>query len=208
MQWILITLTLFGFSNLGQAEENTGEVSQEVAPTKVAPANGYISDDLFIYMHAGPGTNYRILGTVNAGSAIKITGNAQNNYSEIIDDKNRTTWVESKYTSTKPSLRTSLISLQEELNKSKNFLNQSDGEVNELKSQLDATTAQNKELMTELSDTKKLLSSTQSQVKDQDTNIKKQWFFNGAIVLALGLLLGLLLPKFFSRKRGGMDNWG
>jgi SH3 domain protein len=97
--------------------------------------------------------------------------------------------------------------LQEELNKSKNFLNQSDGEVNELKSQLDATTAQNKELMTELSDTKKLLSSTQSQVKDQDTNIKKQWFFNGAIVLALGLLLGLVLPKFFSRKRGGMENW-
>ena len=39
---------------------------------------GYISDELFIYMHAGPGTNYRILGTVIAGSDVKITGAVEN----------------------------------------------------------------------------------------------------------------------------------
>jgi SH3 domain protein len=44
-------------------------------------------------------------------------------------------------------------------------------------------------------------------LKDQDTNIKKEWFFNGAIVLVIGLLLGLILPRLAARRKGSMDNW-
>ena len=50
---------------------------------------GYISDELSIYMHAGSGTNYRILGTINAGAQIKLTGQSQNDYSQIIDENNK-----------------------------------------------------------------------------------------------------------------------
>ena len=52
------------------------------------------------------------------------------------------------------------------------------------------------------------LTQTKSQLKNQDTDIKKQWFFNGAIVLGIGLLFGLILPRLFSKRKANMENWG
>jgi SH3 domain protein len=168
---------------------------------------GYISDELFIYMHAGPGTNYRILGTLIAGSEVKITGAVDNDYSEIIDDKNRATWVESKYVSTKAGLRFVVAELNKKIASSSDFTSQLDGEVNELKSKVNLLTSDKKNLSAELQKLTATLVKTQTKIKDQDTNIKKQWFFNGALVLGVGLILGLILPRFFSRRRGAMDSW-
>jgi SH3 domain protein len=168
---------------------------------------GYISDELFIYMHAGPGTNYRILGTVTAGSDVKITGAVENGYSEIIDNKDRATWVESKYVTTQAGLRFVVDKLNEEIATSSNFTSQLDGEVNELKSEVVLLTNDKKELSIELKKLTDTLVQTQAKIKDQDTDIKKQWFFTGALVLGIGLILGLILPKFFARRRGSMDSW-
>ncbi len=168
---------------------------------------GYISDDLFIYMHAGPGTNYRILGTIIAGAEVKITGSEDNGYSEIIDNKNRATWVESKYVSTQAGLRVAVSELNGKLASSSDFTSQLDGEVNELKSKVNLLTNEKQELTAELAQVKATLTKTKTKIKDQDTNIKKQWFFNGAIVLGLGLILGLILPRLFTRRRGSMENW-
>lgn len=192
---VLMTVTLFSsLSTSVSAEEN-------------AYTQGYISDDLFIYMHAGPGTNYRILGTIIAGTEIKVTGNKENEYSEIIDDKNRPTWVESKYITTQAGLRFVVQDLNREISKTNGFTSELDGEVNDLKSQLNAVNNEKEQLSAELKKITLALKETQSKVKDQDTNIKKQWFFNGAIVLGLGLLLGLILPKFFGRRRDSMESW-
>ncbi|MBU2869685.1 TIGR04211 family SH3 domain-containing protein [Colwellia sp. E2M01] len=168
---------------------------------------GYISDDLFIYMHTGPGTNYRILGTITAGSEIKITGASDNNYSEIIDEQNRTAWVESKYVTTQAGLRFVVADLNKQIADSTNFTSKLDGEVNELNSKLNLLTNEKANLTTELTELTKTLERTQAKIKDQDTNIKKQWFFNGALVLGIGLILGLVLPKLFARRRGSMDSW-
>ena len=168
---------------------------------------GYISDELFIYMHAGPGTNYRILGTIIAGSEVKITGAQDNGYSEVIDEKNRATWIESKYVSTKAGLRFVVAELNEKITSSRDFTSQLDGEVNELKSKVNLLTADKTKLSVKLKKLTSTLAETQTKIKDQDTNIKKQWFFNGALVLGVGLILGLILPRFFSRRRGAMDSW-
>lgn len=168
---------------------------------------GYISDELFIYMHAGPGTNYKILGSILAGSEVKITGSEDNGYSEVIDNKNRATWVESKYLSTKAGLRFVVAELKGKIASSSDFSSQLDGEVNELKSKVNLLTNDKKKLSSELKKLTSTLTKTQSKIKDQDTNIKKQWFFNGALVLGVGLILGLILPRFFTRRRGAMDSW-
>ena len=168
---------------------------------------GYISDELFIYMHAGPGTNYRILGTIIAGSEVKITGSEDSGYSEIIDDKSRATWVESKYVTTEAGLRFVVAELNGKIASNSDFSNQLDGEVNDLKSKVNLLTNDKKKLSAELKELTATLAQTRTKIKDQDTNIKKQWFFNGAIVLGLGLVLGLILPRFFTRRRGAMENW-
>lgn len=168
---------------------------------------GYISDDLFIYMHAGPGTNYRILGTINAGALIEVTGKAENNYSEIIDEKKRVTWVESKYVTNKPGLRFVVAELNGKVASSSDLNNQLDGKINELTNTVEQLNQEKATLQTEFNQIQEQLKQTQSKVRDQDTNIKKQWFFNGAIVLGVGLFLGLILPKFFTRRRSSMDSW-
>lgn len=168
---------------------------------------GYISDDLSIFMHAGPGTNYRILGTINAGAQIQTTGKLSNDYSEIIDDKNRITWVESKYVTSQPGLRFVVADLNGKLASGGDYTAQLDGEVNKLKSTIGLINKDKDKLQAEFKKVQQQLKQTQSKVKDQDTSIKKQWFFNGAIVLGIGLILGLILPKFFARRRSSMDSW-
>ena len=191
--FLAITLSSLLFSSAQAAENNYKQ--------------GYISDELFIYMHAGPGTNYRILGTVIAGSEVKITGSQDNGYSEIIDDKNRATWVESKYVTTQAGLRFIVAELNGKIATNSDFTSQLDGEVNGLNSQVTLLTNDKKKLTAELKQLTTTLAETRTKIKDQDTNIKKQWFFNGALVLGIGLILGLILPRFFTRRKGAMENW-
>jgi len=169
---------------------------------------GFITDDLSIYMHTGPGTNYRILGTINAGSEIKTTGKSDKGYSEIIDNKNRNTWIETKYLTTKPGLRFVVAELNEKIVNSSDYTNQLDGEVNQLRSSVEILTKDNKKLLTQLKQVEQQLKTTLSKVKDQDTKILTQRFYNGAIVLGVGLLLGLILPRLFARRKSSMENWG
>ncbi|KGJ95521.1 TIGR04211 family SH3 domain-containing protein [Colwellia psychrerythraea] len=180
-------------------------ISAQAADNNYKP--GYISDELFIYIHTGPGKKYRILGTITAGSKVQITGAADDGYSEIIDNKDRTAWVESKYVTTQPGLRFVVAELNGKIATSSDYSNQLDGEVNELKSKVNLLTNDKKKLSAELKKLTITLEKTQTKIKDQDTNIKKQWFFNGALVLGVGLILGLILPRFFTRRRGSMDSW-
>lgn len=180
-----------------QAQENT------LSNTKTA----YISDDLTIFMHAGPGTNYRILGTINAGAEIQTTGEADKGYSEIINDKSRVTWIETKYITTKPGLRFAAAELNEKIATSGNYANQLDGELNELKSTIESLNQDKQKLSSQLEKVQLQLKKTQSKVKNQDTTMLTQRFYNGAIVLGVGLLFGLVLPRFFARRRSSMDSW-
>jgi len=168
---------------------------------------GFIIDELSIFMHAGPGTNYRILGTINAGTEIQTTGQSEKDYSEIIDDKGKTTWIESKYISNNPGLRFVVIDLNEKITNATDFTSQLDGEVNELKSTIASLQKNNDQLTSETKQLQNTLKNTSDKLKGQDTAIQKQWFFNGAIVLGFGLILGLVLPRLFSRRRSNIDKW-
>lgn len=186
------------FQALGQAQEEQSLENNQA----------FISDDLFIFMHAGPGTNYRILGTINAGSEIKTTGNTDKGYSEILDENNRLTWVETKNITSKPGLRFVLADLNGKLANASEMNNKLDGRINELENTLEQIKQEKEKLQNNFTQVSQQLKETESLVKDQDTEIKKQWFFNGAMVLGIGLLLGLVLPKFFGRRRSSMDSWG
>jgi SH3 domain protein len=168
---------------------------------------GFIIDNLSIFMHAGPGTKFRILGSINAGSEVKITGKVDKGYSEIIDSKNRQTWIETKYLTTKPGLRFVVAELNGKIASSSDYSNQLDGEVNQLRSSVEILSKDKENLLTQLTQVEQQLKSTQAKVKDQDAKILTQRFYNGAIVLGVGLLLGLILPRFFARRRSSMESW-
>jgi len=168
---------------------------------------GFISDDLFIYMHAGPGTNYKILGSITAGEEVKVTGEQEDSYSQIVNSKNRTAWVESKYLKTEPGIRKNIGLLENKIANARDFSSQLDGEVNDLRSTIESTKSNNRSLTNEINQLKSEIANTKNQLKGQDAELKKQWFFTGAIVLSIGLIFGLIIPKFFSRRSSNMDSW-
>jgi SH3 domain protein len=131
----------------------------------------------------------------------------ENNYTEIIDDKNRNVWVESKYVSPKPGLRFVIAELNEKLaNTTSNSDNMSEA-LSQARNTIENLNSEKAKLNNEISQLNKTLITTRSKLKDQDTNIKKEWFFNGAIVLVIGLVLGLIIPRLAGRRKGSMDNW-
>ena len=74
--------------------------------TSAIAANNYVSDELYTYTHKGPGTQYKILGIVNAGEKIKVLStDANTGYTEIKDNKGRSVWIDSKHVSNKPGLK-------------------------------------------------------------------------------------------------------
>lgn len=169
--------------------------------------DGYISDELFIYMHSGAGNNYRIVGSINAGTLVKLTGEQRNGYTEIIDDKERTAWVEDKFVSEKPGLRFVVAELNGQLAESSDIESTLKSQLDEQQARLTDAESKNIELTNQITALESQLSTTQAKLSNQDLDIKKEWFFNGAIVMGIGLILGLLLPRLASRRKSSMDSW-
>jgi len=168
---------------------------------------GFISDELFIYMHSGAGKNYRIVGTINAGTEIQLTGNSENDFSQIIDPKGKNAWVETQYISTNPGLRNVIAELNGKLADYSEQNNQLENQLQQATANVDQLNSQTTQLNNEIAGLNKQLTQTQAKLKDQDTNLKKEWFYNGAIVLGIGLILGLVLPRLGGRRRNRMDSW-
>lgn len=168
---------------------------------------GYISDDLIIYMHAGPGKRFRILGSINSGTEISLTGKSDNEYTQIIDNKGRKTWVESKHVSLNPGLRDVIVELNGKLATLSDNENQVTNQLNVALDNISALENEKEKLNLKITALDKELIHTKSQLKNQDMNIKKEWFFNGAIVLSIGLLIGLIIPKLTGRRKASMDSW-
>ena len=183
---LALSVLLFSFSSIAQDDK---------------PTNAYISDDLFVYMLAGSGKNYRILGTVQAGTEIQLTGEEANGYSEIIDPKGKTTWVETQFISTNPSLRNVIAELNSKLAQHTESQLINETALSEAKDTILVLTSKNNELSQNIDQINKELTLVKSKLKDQDQEILTQWFFNGAMVLGVGLLLGVLLPGLLGRKR-------
>ncbi|OOF20000.1 arylsulfatase, partial [Salinivibrio sp. IB574] len=81
-----------------------------VAPR--AMAENYISDELFTYMHSGPGTQYRIIGSVDAGDKITVLSRDRDaGYTQVVDSRGRKGWVKSDYVTTQPGLKERLPAL-------------------------------------------------------------------------------------------------
>ncbi|GLX84422.1 signal transduction protein [Thalassotalea loyana] len=194
--YFAIALTLFSSLTFAQESANESE-----------PEKAFISDELFIYMLAGAGTNYRILGSINAGDEISLTGEEANGYTQIIDSKQRAGWIESKFVSENPSLRTVIAQLNSELasyNETEQRLNQ---DINSQQTTISDLEQQNKSLQGELKSLTTQFDELKLQVDNQDLELKKQYFFYGAMVLGIGLLLGIILPHLTAKKRK-TSSWG
>jgi len=188
------------------------------AATVHAEEKRYISDELSTWVRSGPGNDYRLIGTLNAGEEVALLqSNDSSNYGQIRDSQGRTTWIPLAQLSQQPSLRTRVPQLVEQVkvltaklaNIDSSWNNRtadmqkkvagSDDAINSLKEE-------NQQLKNQLVVAKKKVDAANVQLDDKQRTIIMQWFMYGGGVLGVGLLLGLLLPHMLPRRKKS-DRW-
>jgi SH3 domain protein len=167
----------------------------------------YISDDLFTYLHAGPGRNFRILGTVVAGTRVTLLQeDAEKNFAEIIDDKQRTGWIDAEFISVSSSVRALVPGLQQQVEDTEQTIQQQMVSNDLLNQQIADLTSQNTNLKTKLSDAEKENAKITQTLADYDQTAQMEWFTRGGIVAVISLLLGIVLT-YLPKKRRRNDSW-
>ncbi|MDR9829496.1 TIGR04211 family SH3 domain-containing protein [Vibrio sp. FNV 38] len=193
-----------------------------LAVTSVSTAfaqDHYIADKLFTYMHSGPGTQFRIVGSINAGDKVKLLStNRDAGYSEVVDNRGRKGWVENKFVSTQQSMAIRLPLVEKELAEAKQALStarsSADSEMAGLVESLDTRNVQLSELEQTNTEINSQLTSSQSEIRElrarldtQKEDLLLKYFMYGGGVAGIGLLFGLLLPHIIPRRKKSPNGW-
>lgn len=176
-------------------------------PPLEASSSHYIRDDLFIFMHTGPSRNYRILGSVEAGTPITVLARDNDtNYTQIKDDEDRTGWVETKFVTTTMSQSEQLPMISEQLADSQANLQQVQQENARLRQQLNDARQQVTQLTTQTEQQATEVTRLTAQVERADKDELVTWFTRGGMVAGAGILLGVFLT-YLPKKRNRSKEW-
>lgn len=199
MRVVFCIFVLFSLSFSSHAQQQ--ESASEIANTH------FISDDLFIFIHSGPGRNYRILGSVDAGAPVNRTDeNITDKYVQIIDNNGRTGWIEAKYLSEKISRKLEIEQLREQLSEASVALNPLRKELNTVRNEFARLESDNVSLLAELEDTKLSLKTATSKLDEQSQAEDLRVLMVGGGLVAGGLLLGVIIA-YLPKRRKRNDGW-
>ncbi|TCI04890.1 TIGR04211 family SH3 domain-containing protein [Corallincola luteus] len=180
-------------------------------PTFIAQAADggfrYVSDELTIFMHTGPSTQYRIIGTITAGSRVKVEqAQSDTDYIKVTDPKGKTGWVDKKLLMTQASLQYRMPQLEEQLATLQMELQARNEELAALKQNLRGLQEQSEILIEERDETLSANQRLTTELDTLDESTQMEWFWRGGIVLGAGILLGIIIP-FLPRRKKQQDQW-
>jgi SH3 domain protein len=179
----------------------------------------YVSDELSTYVHKGPGTQYRIVGSVKSGEEVTLLNvDASRTYGQIRDAKGRTVWILLNQLSQTPSMRTQLPKLEQQVKELTEKLATIDDSWNqrtvEMRQKVVASSnsvetlkQENQDLKNQLVVAQKKVDVLTLQVDDKQRAIIQQWFIYGGSVAGLGVLFGLFLPYLMPRRKKSNNRW-
>lgn len=176
--------------------------AQEAQTTNSSDANSaYIIDNLYTFMRSGAGKNYRLLGSVDAGTKLTVLSTEENGFIKIKDDKDREGWVESKFISQTPGLHQQYQTLNNEMSTVQNKLRQAQVEMPQLQEQNQSLTNQNKLLNQQITELQTTLEQERAQKQAATAKEKRQLLTYGGAIAFIGLFLGIILTVVLSRRK-------
>ncbi|GAB5382670.1 MAG: TIGR04211 family SH3 domain-containing protein [Aliiglaciecola sp.] len=185
----------------------TANTTAQQEPNDATGDIRYISDDLQTFMHSGPGRNYRILGSVVAGTRVTVLQEDQEKgFIEIIDNNQRTGWVETQYIMNQPSIRAVLPGLQQDLSEVKQELVEEQQSNELLNQQVMDLTNRNERLIKDFEAVKKDNERLQRTLDTQDQTAQMQWLTRGGIIALVSIILGVIIA-YLPKKRRRNDQW-
>ena len=130
----------------------------------------------------------------------------EKNFVEIIDNKQRTGWVDADFINVNKSDRTLLPNLKKQVEETKSTIFQQ-REINDLlNQQIASLTSQNTNLIKKLNDAEKAHKEVTQTLAEFDQTAEMKWFTRGGVVAIVSLLLGIILT-YLPKKRRKNDNW-
>ncbi|MDA7747359.1 TIGR04211 family SH3 domain-containing protein [Psychromonas sp.] len=181
-------------------------------------ATQYVSDDLSIFMHSGPSLEYRIIGSIQVGTAVTtLKYDEQTKFMQIKSPTGRTGWVKASEIQQQPPAKSLLPEVQKKLQISQEKLKTINDDNQKDLSDKEQAIIDKDDLIAQLENEKKALrdSITELEARNmeldllqdtKDERVKMEWLMYGGSVLFFGMLVGLILP-FIPRRKKRSDNW-
>ncbi|MGN5171456.1 TIGR04211 family SH3 domain-containing protein [Aeromonas veronii] len=178
----------------------------------------YVSDNIFTYIHNGPGTQYRILGSVKAGEPLEVKAvNSEAGFTQVVDGRGREGWIKNSELQSQISLRERLPQVEKERDELKDRLQNLNGDNEKRFTEKDSQiAAQSKEIAAlkaqlvsqgeEMSNLKEQNDALTQSYDNQEHDMQMDWFIRGGAMVGAGILLGILLPML-PRRRSRGDRW-
>nr|WP_283106213.1 TIGR04211 family SH3 domain-containing protein [Shewanella saliphila] len=167
----------------------------------------YISDDVFTYIHGGPGTEFRILGSVEAGQPITLLDNTQGDYTQIIDHKGREGWVLSSLVTDKPSFRVRFPEMEAQLRETNEQLNKVSLSTDNNEEYLKLANDKIAELTTALAQATTERDEAQSKISQVVDDQRYELWQQGGLIGGLGALIGIILVYLPRPQRRKKNRW-
>lgn len=165
----------------------------------------FISDALVVYIHSGPGNQYRIIGTLAAGSSV-MRLSEENGYAQIQYDDNKTGWLPRENLSYTPGLRAQYTELQASYTEQSGQLAELEQNTALLQTEINRLTQERDLAQQELQKLNRDNERLMTQLDQSQVSFWQQPMVIGAAVLLFGLMFGMLLPKLIPSRRNS-DRW-
>ncbi|MDN2664049.1 TIGR04211 family SH3 domain-containing protein [Psychromonas sp. 14N.309.X.WAT.B.A12] len=187
-------------------------------PISSFAATQYVSDELSIYMHSGPSLQYRIIGTIEVGTAVDtLQYNEKTKFSQVRTSTGRVGWVKASEIQTQQPAKSLLPALQKKYQESQDKLNTINSENEAANAEQTQAIIDKDSLIAQLDSEKRALRDTIADLKERnmeldllqdtkDERVKMEWLMYGGSVLFFGMLVGLIIP-FLPRRKKRTDNW-
>ncbi|WP_372768662.1 TIGR04211 family SH3 domain-containing protein [Pseudoalteromonas sp.] len=195
-----------------QAETTTeNDTATEVIEVQTSESSvsstAYITDNLFVYMHSGPGKNYRILGSVQAGTELQLLDeNKESGYSQVKDSRGRTGWIDKRNISKRPGLAQQNAKLKSQLAELQAELNSAQRDMPLLRQSTNELELKNRELSAEIENLNSQIANSRNQKQQTSDKQQKQLLIYGGGIAFIGILMGIIITLVLSRRKR-YDGW-
>lgn len=196
--FLLVLLSLTSFIASAETDSNTS-------------TEGFVTNDLYIYLHSGPSKKYRILGSVYAGDKItKIDENEDGDYIKIEDKKQRVGWIAAKYFTEEKSFKAHIEELEAKLQEKADEIANLEQQNQQLSTQLQSAQQQSASQQSSLEESNQQLKADIAMLMAErakgaeafrvtQKDMQNQRMIYGAGILLAGLFAGRIFSSFKRR---------
>ncbi|WP_018692749.1 TIGR04211 family SH3 domain-containing protein [Algicola sagamiensis] len=195
-----------------QSTETTATNTPEASPTPEAPSipakTAFITDEVIVYYHSGPGKNYRIIGNTFSGHEVQIHPESEKDgYVKITDVKGRDGWIQKEFVKTGPGLRLKLATLQKEMTQVSQQLEEASVSLTPLQEDNALLEEQNDKLQKKQAELTKEVKKLRAALSEKGQSQQTEFMLYGACIAGGGFLLGLIISLTMGRKTRREPNY-